>query len=406
MDMDDAVLVQLTRDGSGIIRSVEPGIRDLLGWEPEQLVGSPSTQLIHPDDQSSAIAAWMEMVTEPGGTRVWRGRYRAADGSWTWVETVNENHLEDASIERVLTTMRRVERAEVSVEEELRARKQLLNRLSDALPVGLLQLDRHHALTFTNDRLHAILEAPPAATVEAQLAGVVAEDRDALQDALASVLADEPVDDMELRLTGGRVCLLSLRPLTDSDGAVSGAIGCLTDVTESVQLRRELQIRASVDELTGLLNRSAILQLLSLQLPRRVAAGAGLAVAFVDLDHFKDVNDERGHAAGDRLLVAAATLLRAAIRDGDEVGRLGGDEFLAVCPQVSSEAQAQEIGDRLSRTLTATIDLGDSELALHASVGVAWTDEVVTADELVARADAAMYESKRVHGGAVLRRAS
>ena len=388
--------VVLTRDAAAIITCVDEGIVDMLGWTPEQLLGLPSTSFIHPEDQPSAIAAWMEMVTEPGAVRVWRGRYRAADGSWRWVETVNENHLEDPE-EVVRTSMTRVTVEQVGVEEELRARKQLLSRLSDALPVGLVQIDARRTITFTNDQLHAIVGAPPAATIDALLAGVVADDQPLLDAALTAVLADQSVDDVELRLEAParRVCLLSLRALTDGDGNVSGAIGCISDVTDRVNLRRELEIRASIDRLTSCLNRAASIELLDITLARHDGNGPGTAVVYIDLDQFKPINDFLGHAVGDRLLVTAAERLRAAVRGVDRVGRLGGDEFLVICPGVESAARALEVGERLAGVLDVEVDIGPDVVRLKASVGVAWTVEVIDADSLIAQADLAMYTSKR-----------
>ena len=392
----DSPPVVLTRNAWGIITYVDESIVDMLGWTPEQLVGLPSTNFLHPEDQPSGIAAWMEMITEPGAVRVWRGRYRAADGSWRWVETVNENHLEDPE-EVVRTSMTRVTVEQVGVEEELRARKQLLSRLSDALPVGLVQIDARRTITFTNDQLHAIVGAPPAATIDALLAGVVADDQPLLDGALTAVLADQSVDDVELRLEAParRVCLLSLRALTDGDGNVSGAIGCISDVTDRVNLRRELEIRASIDRLTSCLNRAASIELLDITLARHDGNGPGTAVVYIDLDQFKPINDFLGHAVGDRLLVTAAERLRAAVRGVDRVGRLGGDEFLVICPGVESAARALEIGERLAGVLDVEVDIGPDVVDLKASVGVAWTAEVVDADVLIAQADRAMYTSKR-----------
>ena len=93
-----------TRDAQAIITSVGGGIVELLGWTADQLVGMPSTAFVHPEDQPSAIGAWMEMLTVPGSTRLWRGRYRSAEGAWRWVETVNENHLHEPG-EYVRSTM-------------------------------------------------------------------------------------------------------------------------------------------------------------------------------------------------------------------------------------------------------------------------------------------------------------
>jgi diguanylate cyclase (GGDEF)-like protein/PAS domain S-box-containing protein len=394
----------MTRDAVGVIMSVDDSIVEMLGWRPDQLVGSPSTTFLHPEDKASGIAAWLDMITSPGTTRLWRGRYQTADGLWRWVQTVN--CLEGSDNPVVVSMMTLVTVEQVGVEEELRTREQLLSRLSDALPVGLFQIDVARNVTFTNDRLHSIVGVPATATIEAQMSAVVANDRPILESALAAVLADQPVDDVEIRLLRSvdngtlvadaeRVCLLSLRALTDGSGIVSGAVGCLSDVTDRVQLRRELELRASVDKLTSCLNRTATLELLERAMIAPSLASEGIAVVFIDLDGFKSVNDRFGHAAGDDLLVAAADRLRSAVRDGDHIGRLGGDEFLVICPGVESAAQAISLADRIAAAISASVEVGPGAVELRASVGVAWTTEALGADMFIARADSAMYESKR-----------
>jgi diguanylate cyclase (GGDEF)-like protein len=286
---------------------------------------------------------------------------------------------------------------QVGIEEELRVRTQLLSRLSDALPVGLIQIDASRTIAFTNDRLHAIIGSRGAATIDALLAGVVSGDKPLLEAALTAVLSEQSVDDIELRLEAPerKVCLLSLRALTDGDGVVSGAIGCLSDVTDQVQLRHELELRASVDTLTSCLNRAATIELLTATLSRHGGTIGGTAVVYIDLDRFKPVNDLHGHAAGDRVLITAAERLRGAMRGADQLGRLGGDEFLAICPAVDSAAQALEIAARLVDVLDLKVDIGSGSVDLKASVGVAWTTDPIDADSLIAQADSAMYSSKR-----------
>jgi diguanylate cyclase (GGDEF)-like protein/PAS domain S-box-containing protein len=400
----------MTRDAVGVITSVDDGVTEMLGWRPDQLIGSPSTRFVHPADQGSAVAVWLDMVTSPGIARAWRGRYQNADGAWIWLESVN--CLEDGDVPVVFSSLTRVTGEEVGIEEELRAREQLLSRLSDALPVGVIQFDLTGNVTFTNDRLHAIAGVGQAATIGAQLSTVIADDVPALQVALAAVLADQVVDDIEIRLNlpsraepgsgpAARVCVLSLRALTDSVGAVNGAVGCLSDVTDRAQLHRELEIRASVDSLTACLNRGAIIEVLERTIATPHRKRDGTAVVFLDLDRFKAVNDRFGHAAGDRLLVAAANRLRSALRDCDRVGRLGGDEFLVVCPRVKSAAHARTIARRIADAMSSTVDIGPAAVELHVSVGVAWTAEPLDADEFIEQADRAMYESKRVPKTAV-----
>jgi diguanylate cyclase (GGDEF)-like protein/PAS domain S-box-containing protein len=389
--------VNMTRNEMGVIISVAESLIDLLGWRPDQLLGCKSHQFVHPEDQASAIAAWVSMVTTPGTTGYWRGRYQRADGNWQWVETTNR--LDPDGLV-VYTSMTGVTVEEVSIEEELRTRTQMLSRLSDALPVGLFEIDTARRIKFTNDRLHLIVGLPPAATIGAQLMNLADEDQLSLEAALSAVLADQLVDDIEIRLhdasrSSHRICLLSLRALTDGAGAVSGAIGLLSDVTDRVQLRHELEIRASVDQLTSCLNRAAILERLGTALTQENAAARGTAVVYIDLDRFKPVNDLLGHAAGDRLLAAVADRLRLAARDRDHIGRMGGDEFLVVCPDVEDATSAVEIGERFASFLHGTVDVGPHEVDLRASIGVAWTSELVDGDLLIARADAAMYQSKR-----------
>jgi diguanylate cyclase (GGDEF)-like protein/PAS domain S-box-containing protein len=394
----------LIRNEMGGIVAARGEVVDVLGWTAEEILGLSSTTLIHPDDQTSAITAWLQMLDTPGATGAWRGRYRTRAGTWQWVESLNTNHLDDANEPRVTSSMRPVTVEQVGIEEELRSRKQLISRLSDSLPVGLFQIDLRRHLTFTNDRLHVIIQTPASATAEAQFAAVHPDDRDRLETALTAVLADELVDDLELHFQlptvdgedgGTRVCLLSLRSLTDSTDVVTGAIGCVSDVTDSVRLRRELQIRADVDALTGCLNRSATLELLEVALHESSMIGEGLAVIFVDLDDFKSVNDQYGHATGDAILVAASRRMRAGLRSNDHVGRLGGDEFLVICPQVPSRQHAIDVAGRLDASLQGTVAVAGHTIELQATLGLAWTAHEISPDELVAQADRAMYKAKQ-----------
>jgi PAS domain S-box-containing protein len=148
--------------------------------------------------------------------------------------------------------------------EQLRARTQLLDQLSEAMPVGMFQIDTHKAILFTNERLHSILGRPMSATLDTQFE-IIDADRGALSEAINAVFDHEPVDDVELRFlrssedgTLERVCLLSMRPLTNEAGYVSGAVGCVSDVTDQVELRRQLELRANTDELTLCLSRLAL----------------------------------------------------------------------------------------------------------------------------------------------------
>src|SRR5438270_702509 len=136
---DQTPTSRLIRNQAGMIIEVDDAITQVLGWQPADLIGSPSTTLIHSEDQPSAISAWFAMLAEPGGTNSWEGRYRTASGGWQWVRVSNTNHLEDADDPHVLTTLTAVTAERAGLAEELRSRKQLLNQLAAAPPVGLGQ---------------------------------------------------------------------------------------------------------------------------------------------------------------------------------------------------------------------------------------------------------------------------
>ncbi|MET0550291.1 MAG: GGDEF domain-containing protein, partial [Xanthomonas sp.] len=159
--------------------------------------------------------------------------------------------------------------------------------------------------------------------------------------------------------------------------------------------RAALAVKASHDALTGLLNRAGILEALTAQMRRSEAEQAPLAVAMIDLDHFKRINDEHGHLVGDAVLIEVARRLGANLRDADLVGRYGGEELLAVLPGLPPSC-----GERL-QALRATIAgqplrIGDRQLAITASIGVAWYRPGEPLQALLARADAALYQAKRL----------
>ena len=187
---------------------------------------------------------------------------------------------------------------------------------------------------------------------------------------------------------------------------MNGAIGCVQDVTDSVVLRQTLEMRAATDDLTGCLNRPAIEALLN-QLLGAAGVDSGVAVAFVDLDRFKAVNDQHGHGSGDQVLVTTGERLRAAVRACDHIGRVGGDEFLVVCPDVDTEEMAAEIGERLASTLNGPVATQRGPVDLRASVGVAWSSDAgCSPADLIRCADEAMYPAKAGERGPVLRLAT
>jgi len=389
-------LAVIRKDELAVIREVDEALPQILGWSPDELVGTRPIELVHPEDLERAIASWMDLLAAPGARVAVRLRHRHRDGSWVWFDVTNENRLDDPAQRCVVAEMVDVSE-EMAALETLRAQERLLRRLTEGLPLGVYQLDAERRVVYSNERLTSIL-GTEAATAADQLALVASADRDALDAAIGRAL-DGRDDDVEVtfRRPDGeeRRCALSMRSLADDAGGVAGAVVCVFDITDAVRMRNELEDRATFDALTRCHNRATILAEVERALQLR-PPGTGTAVIFIDLDRFKDVNDRHGHAAGDELLVAVAQRLLGAVREGDLVGRIGGDEYLVVCPRVDSAEAALTIAERLRSSVVGDVRVGDHIVHLMASVGVTWTDDDVTAvDALIAEADAAMYEAKR-----------
>jgi diguanylate cyclase (GGDEF)-like protein len=164
-----------------------------------------------------------------------------------------------------------------------------------------------------------------------------------------------------------------------------------------LELHEALRTEATRDRLTGLLNRGAILDFLQQTLERRVREGGDVGVILIDLDHFKQVNDQHGHQTGDAVLREAARRMQGALRPYDRIGRYGGEEFIVISPQADGSNSAV-IAERIRSQLCASpLPTPSGDLPVTASLGVAHAAQfaAATTEELIAESDAALYRAKR-----------
>ena len=273
-----------------------------------------------------------------------------------------------------------------------------------SLPLALALLDEDGEVLDVNPALTELLDRPAE-----RLRGVpmieltYPPDRPRVREVVAEVAAGERDSvrmQKRLRAEDGpvkpvRVTLLRL----EEPGGTHHRLAQIEDLSANnhAQLRRE----AHEDQLTGVGNRRALQQRLdpliasggSARPTNRPSSSVGWSLLFVDLDDFKHVNDDLGHAGGDAVLVTVASRLSRLVRDGDLVCRLGGDEFvLLLGTAVPSDVRGTE--DRIRRSLAQPITVGDVEVRISASVGSAIPQPDDSAHDLLARADAAMYRDK------------
>jgi diguanylate cyclase (GGDEF)-like protein/PAS domain S-box-containing protein len=387
---------RLSQNAVGMILDVDEALERALGYPPGDLIGHRSNDFVHADDLVALGDSWRAVMHEPGHPHLERIRFRAHDGSYLWFDVLQANRLEADGV--IVWTFADVT-GEIAAQQRVAEREQLLHQITESLPLGVMQVDAAGRVRHTNRRLAAVLGIPVTSHFDELRECVDADDNQTLGAALQLAFGGADVD---VRVTVKpphdrvRVCEVNLRSLS-GESIGGGALICFTEVTESVRLQRLLEEQATHDSLTGCLNRRAILAFLQAELERE--EGGPIAALFIDLDLFKKANDRFGHAAGDEILSVVGGRLAHQLRTGDEVGRLGGDEFLAVFRNVTTLAEAQKLGYRVAAALSEAVHVGGEVMPSSASVGVSWSGGVcVTAEEMVAQADAAMYKAKSLGG--------
>jgi diguanylate cyclase (GGDEF)-like protein/PAS domain S-box-containing protein len=180
------------------------------------------------------------------------------------------------------------------------------------------------------------------------------------------------------------------------DAAIAGVVVNVRDITEQCRIEQTLEQQALEDALTATPNRRWFLEAAKAATARAARKQTPLGVVLVDVDHFKLVNDTMGHPAGDRLLVALARRMAAALRPSDTVARLGGDEFAILSEDLRTERDAWQIAQRVAEAATGRYELGPAlETRVTLSIGVSTDTGGADADTLLAHADAALYKAKR-----------
>ncbi len=374
------------QDEAGTYLEVLTGSPEQLYLPPGEVVGKRPGDLFPPAD-AERFEGLLRAALESGGCR--RLEY--------WLELPRGRRLFEA---RCVPVDYRVNglRTLLTVVHDItdQRREETWNRLVgqavSAAREGILILDEARRVLFSNPAW-ARLEADDPSRLPECIA---------CNDALWAAVERDGTCRTELRLPGDgerwwwvRVEQVRL----DSDGCRYHVV-LVDDVTELHASRRKLEHLATHDALTGLPNRVLFRDRLEQALARARREGRGGGLLFIDLDRFKGVNDTLGHAAGDRLLAEAAQRLAALVRDTDTLARLGGDEFILLVEGVEERAFLEEIGGKLQSAFDRPFLIRGRPCRISASIGIGlFPRDGEQADQLLQRADAAMYAAKSGGGG-------
>lgn len=189
---------------------------------------------------------------------------------------------------------------------------------------------------------------------------------------------------------------LSINVITNKDGSVHRYVAIFSDITEKKQADDLMWRQANYDAVTDLPNRRLFFDRLDQEIKKCRRSTLSLALFFIDLDRFKEINDAHGHDIGDQLLVEAAQRLNACVRNTDTVARLGGDEFTLILTELADTARVETVAMSIRDALKMPFHINDKDLHISGSIGIAlYPDNTADAYDLVAKADIAMYEAKR-----------
>lgn len=288
----------------------------------------------------------------------------------------------------ILTLSREQEKRIARSEENFR-------KLFDAAPVPMIVVDDDGAVRTCNEQAAALLQVDRDAVVGASVGEFFADEEQ--WHILFERLGNEgSVDALAVRLRArdGQTpwSLLNARTLI-LDERRTGVL-TLTDLTEQKRIEERLRLLAARDALTETLRRGRFFEVAREELARATRYERPLALAMLDLDLFKSINDRYGHRAGDAVLRAIAALMTRGLRGQDHIGRYGGDEFAVLLPETPLEA-AREVLDRIRQAIAEMrLDFEGTELRITVSVGVVAVQTGEPFESALARADAALYRAK------------
>ena len=228
-----------------------------------------------------------------------------------------------------------------------------------------------------------------------KIEGCDEDERDRIREALGRRESVRVV--LRNRRKNGEVFWNDLRidPVSNGDGQITHFVGVINDVTEARHYERRLHHLAHHDPLTGLANRTLLQDRLRHAIERAAREGFMVALAFLDLDNFKHINDNFGHDAGDTVLREVAQRLRENMREEDTIARMGGDEFVLIICEPASHEQVAELIERIRRSVMAPVKVKDQEILPGTSIGVSvYPDDGDSLEKIMRAADAAMYHAK------------
>jgi diguanylate cyclase (GGDEF)-like protein/PAS domain S-box-containing protein len=384
-------------DANGERRYISPSATEMLGWSREEMA-SPRWDLIHPDDIGRLKQAMANLYAS-GGTSTILFRVRHKYGHYISIEA----HARLVPGERpgdqpeIIYSGRDVTRR-IAAEQALQSNQRRLRAITDNLPAFVIHVDRDEKYTFANAYTGKILDIDVATMIGRHVRDVMGEKiyasvKPYMDTAFSGVTVTFEIErDFQGRHHHYQSTYV---PDVDANGSVQGFYAVTFDISQLKLAERELERLARYDTLTGLANRLHFKERLELAILRHQRNSRPIALLYLDIDHFKQINDTFGHAAGDTVLCEFAQRLCESVRATDFAARLGGDEFVVLIEDVEESDAVETVARKLIARMRDRVGANGHQLAVTTSIGIAFCRRTVAnPDALMQTADTALYEAK------------
>ncbi len=383
---------------------VNPSTQKITGYDEAELLHMNFWEIVHPVQRDEVRVRGIrrqEGYEEPAAYIM---HIRRKDGENRWCEMVVVRRELAGSVTLIGLLHDVTDR--VKAEEMLAIKEKQYRLLAENAWDVIWTIDKEWRFTYVSPSIMRLQGYAPEEILYRNMFDIVVPDfRPAVAKHFRQLLSNGEIGNQEricefqiLHKSGIPIWVEVSTNLLHDDDTVNGLLCVSRDVTERKRMQDELLRLATTDELTGVVNRAQFMKLGNQEMERSLRYGRMFSLLFVDLDYFKRINDTYGHKVGDQTLIWFANSMRAMLRDFDVLGRLGGDEFAILLPETNAR-DAFQIGERLRKALTAdSLPVGDNEnIAITVSIGVAAREENdLLFDELLKKADAALYKAKRL----------
>jgi diguanylate cyclase (GGDEF)-like protein/PAS domain S-box-containing protein len=386
-----------------VFSEVNQGVCRMLGYSAEALLGQ-STRMVYADDaeyQRVGREKYADLVRT--GRIAIETRWRRQDGEIIDVNLISSAFDAGDLNKGVVFAVEDISQRKRADAALSKARQQLELAI-EAADLGIYDYDLRSSQITLNERYLGMLGYAPGELDFTQTLWLSMIHPDDLPVVSATLLEDPSLPlagvELEYRMrhkSGAWVWLLDrAKGFSDApDGGLTRVVGTHMDLTARKQTEERLDFLSHYDTLTHLPNRDLLRDRLEHALQRVRREGEQLAVLMIDLDRFKTINESLGHSAGDQLLKVLASRMQRQMRGGDTLARVGGDEFILLLENDASALSASQVARKWQALCAQPVKLGDSELAVTASIGISlFPEDGDSADDLLRHADAALYRAK------------